>query len=148
MTPEEHYNKATTKNLLLSKKILFCIFFILGIMFLIASAFLYIFSDSIPCDDGDPLIAALVFAIIGGSFVIVSILVKLLVPKKFDYKRYKRLIHSYGRIDIYELSATVEQNSEKLKELDKLKSELDEAKSKIDSLERMIKYYQKSDNSI
>lgn len=139
------FEEKVSKGVKLSKKVLFLTFLLLGIGFLIASACIYFFRDSISTDDGDPLVASLVFVILGGVFVITAIVLRICIPEKYNYERYKHRLDMMGGIDIYSLFSKVENQS---KDISKLQSQLDEANEKILSLQNKVRILEQFSNQI
>ena len=122
-TKKEAFEEATEKQLRTSRKIFLLVYGIIGIVFL-ALALVMAFCDVRDPEDGVPL--AVIFAPIGGFFLILGIVLYAVMPKRLSYEKYEKRCAKYGVQNIYAMSAELAALKEQMAEIEQKLSELEQ----------------------
>ena len=122
-TKKEAFEEATEKQLRTSRKIFLLVYGIIGIVFL-ALALVMAFWDVRDPEDGVPL--AVIFAPIGGFFLILGIVLYAVMPKRLSYEKYEKRCAKYGVQNIYAMSAELAALKEQMAEIEQKLSELEQ----------------------
>ena len=74
-------------------------------------------------ENGLPL--AVIFAPIGGFFLLLGILLYAVMPRKMNYEKYEKRCEKYGVQNVYAISAELSLLREQVRELEEKLAELE-----------------------
>jgi tellurite resistance protein TehA-like permease len=115
------FEETTKKQLKYSKKVFLLIYGLIGIIFLILALVLYLLGVK----DEDGFTLSIIFAPMGAFWLLLGIILYFALPKKYNYDRFEKRVKRWGFINYFEISATVEAQKEKIKELEERISSLE-----------------------
>ena len=119
---KELFEETTGKQLRTTRKILLLVYGIIGAVFLIAALVLFLLDVRDP-ENGLPL--TVIFAPIGGFFLLLGILLYAVMPRKMNYEKYEKRCEKYGVQNVYAISAELSLLREQVRELEEKLAELE-----------------------
>jgi len=119
---KELFEETTGKQLRTTKRVLLLVYGIIGVAFLILALVLFLLDVRDP-EDGIPL--AVIFAPLGGFFLLLGAILYAVMPRKINYEKYEKRCEKYGVQNVYAISAELSLLRERVKELEEKIAELE-----------------------
>lgn len=119
---KELFEEVTGKQLRTTKKILLLIYGIIGIVFLIIALILFLLDVR---DPEDGILLAVIFAPLGGFFLLLGLILYAVMPRKMNYEKYEKRCEKYGVQNVYAIQTELSLLREQVKELEEKIAELE-----------------------
>lgn len=104
------FNKTQEKQARFAKKYLLCTFCGIGTAFTVAAIVLF-------CIDIAKELP-IIFVSIGIVMILLGIVLYFAIPTKYNYDKYKSRVEKYGLMNIYEISAKINELEERIETLE------------------------------
>lgn len=101
---KERFEKLSAKQLKMSRKIMLLIFGMIGGIFLILGI-IFLLCDVTDNETGINI--GVIFAPIGAFYILLGAIIGAVLPKSYNYEKYKKRIEKYGAYNYYDISSVV-----------------------------------------
>lgn len=112
---KEQFEEISEKTQRYTKRTLLLVFGIIGVIFLILALIFFL------CDvrDEEGTVMSLIFAPMGGFYVLVGLILYAVLPNRANYEKYEKRYRRFGMMSTYDMVVELQMLREEVNELQK-----------------------------